>query len=211
ILQTRTTHTSITQCITQHRSTHLAIEPLHSCLAACQKVENSQASTISSFPSLHTLHNILRPQPCNNPALLVLPPIGPVSWREISHTDRYRAASDLLWLATWQWLPIGRPIAKISQTNPNVLGAQIQNTILSTSSTNVILQAQYGTPPNSYTLPALTPYLPPTPLTPPLPLNNSIFSALSNLQPCSQYGMPSHLEPLGTIPHYPSHTYLINS
>src|SRR6185312_15993886 len=114
ILQTRTTHTSITQCITQHRSTHLVIEPLCSCLAACWKVENSQANTISSFPSLYTLRNILRPQPCNNPALLVLPPIGPVSWREISHTDHYQAASDLLWLATWQWLPIGRPIAKIS-------------------------------------------------------------------------------------------------
>src|SRR6185312_14482664 len=114
LLQNCTSHTSITQCITQHRSTRLAIEPLCSCLTACRRIENSQANTISSLPSLQTLRNILHPQPHNNPILLTLPSIGPVSWKEIFHTDCYRAASDLLWLATWQRLPIGRPIAKIS-------------------------------------------------------------------------------------------------
>ena len=114
IMQTRTTHNDIIQSITQRRSIRLPIEPLRSCLSACRKIENLTPNTMNTFPPLPTLHNILRPQAPNEPNILVIPRVGQVNWAEIIHSHRHRPASDLLWLATWERLPVGQPIATIA-------------------------------------------------------------------------------------------------
>src|SRR6185369_6121723 len=119
VLQSQTTIRNITQAITQKCSTNKPLEPLRSCLAACRKVERKQPNTISSCPSLPTLRNILRPQAPAEPNTIIIPNVGQISWDEMFHKHRHRPASDVLWLATWDRLPIGRPVATIAPDSSN--------------------------------------------------------------------------------------------
>ena len=72
---------------------------------------------MASLPSLPTLRNILRPQAPTEPNTLIIPGVGQAKWDEIFHKHRHRPASDILWLATWDRLPIGQPIATIAPDN----------------------------------------------------------------------------------------------
>ena len=114
IIQTRTTSNNIVQAISQQRSIRPPFEPLRSSLSACKKIENRMPGTIASIPSLPTLRNILRSQAPNTPNICIIPNVGPVGWDEIFHKHRHRPASDILWLATWERLPLGHPIATIA-------------------------------------------------------------------------------------------------
>src|SRR5581483_4692033 len=116
-MQTYTSHNDIIQSINQKRSIRHPFEPLRSSLSACRKIENIMPNTMASIPSLPTLHNILRPQAPNEPNTTIIPCVGQISWDEIFHQHRHRPASDILWLATWEWLPIGQPIATIAPDN----------------------------------------------------------------------------------------------
>ena len=113
-LHSLTTIRDIAQAITQKRSTHKPLEPIRSCLSACRKIERKQPTTMATLPSLPTLRNILRPDAPAQPETLTLPNVGQISWEEIFHKHRHRPASDILWLATWDRLPVGQPIATIA-------------------------------------------------------------------------------------------------
>jgi exonuclease III len=117
IMQTRTSHNNIIQSITQRRSIRLPIEPLRSGLSACRKIENLASNTMATMPPLPNLRNILQSRAPTTPNTLIIPSVGPASWDEIFHKHRHRPATDILWLATWDRLPIGRPIATISPDN----------------------------------------------------------------------------------------------
>ena len=117
ILHTCTTHNDITQSISQRRSIRLAIEPLRSGLSACRKIENRIPNTMASVPPISLLRNILQSQASDEPNTLTIPSVGQVSWEEIFHKHRHRPASDLLWLATWDRLPVGQPVANIAPDN----------------------------------------------------------------------------------------------
>jgi len=46
--------------------------------------------------------------------MITIPSIGQLNWEEIFHKHRHRPASDILWMATWERLPVGRPVATIA-------------------------------------------------------------------------------------------------
>ena len=114
LLQLRPTPSNIIQLITQQRSIQLPIEPLRSGLSACRKIENTLPNSIADTPSLPTLRNILRPTTPNTPNTITIPSIGPLSWEEIFHKHRHRPSTDILWMATWDRLPLGQPVSNIS-------------------------------------------------------------------------------------------------
>ena len=130
-LQTRPSPSNILQLISQRCSIKLPIEPLRSGLSACRKIENTTPNTISASPSLPTLRNILRPIAPNPPVTITIPSIGPINWDEIFHKHRHRPATDILWMATWDWLPLGQPVNNIAPDNkqcpwcPNVTHSTI--------------------------------------------------------------------------------------
>ena len=72
---------------------------------------------MASMPPISLLRNALQSQAPNEPNTLTIPSVGQVSWEEIFHKHRHRPASDLLWLATWDRLPVGQPVANIAPDN----------------------------------------------------------------------------------------------
>ena len=72
---------------------------------------------MASVPPISLLRNILQSQASDEPNTLTIPSVGQVSWEEIFHKHRHRPASDLLWLATWDRLPVGQPVANIAPDN----------------------------------------------------------------------------------------------
>jgi len=119
LLQSQTTLNNITQAITQKRSTNKPLEPLCSCLAACKRIEKKQPNTMAAQPPLPVLRNILRATVPAEANPLTFPCVGQISWSEIFHKHRHHPASDTLWLATWERLPIGRPLTTIAPDSSN--------------------------------------------------------------------------------------------